>query len=409
MGGMTSMQTMYHGNLLGGNKPNDILQEVLPNVVRRSRRAVLHRWPRLDDPPGRRPAPPRRSRSKRASTRSASARRTWWWPVVTTTGRWRPSPSFGDMAATADTEMMRAKGISDSKFSAPTTVAVSASSRPRVVAPSCWPGATWPLQMGLPVLAVVGYALVLRRRCAHLDPGSGPRCPGRRAAAAASRGWRARWPSWASVADDIAVISKHDTSTLANDPNETELHERLAASMGRSTGAPLFVGQPEEPDGPRQGWRRGVPDDGAVPDAARRRHPAEPQPGLRRRRAGHAPALRVGARDPAPAASKFPLKAGLIDQPRVRPRVGSGGAGAPAGVHGGAGSGRAAGDYQRACQRSVCWPVSGVWLRRSPVGRRCTRSRPIAGSTTTPRRSVRKPRCCSNADARLGADGHYSK
>ena len=26
-------------------------------------------------------------------------------------------------------------------------------------------------------------------------------------------------------ADDIAVISKHDTSTLANDPNEQELHE----------------------------------------------------------------------------------------------------------------------------------------------------------------------------------------
>jgi fatty acid synthase len=37
------------------------------------------------------------------------------------------------------------------------------------------------------------------------------------------------------------VISKHDTSTLANDPNETELHERLADSLGRSDGAPLFV------------------------------------------------------------------------------------------------------------------------------------------------------------------------
>ncbi|HEX2284049.1 MAG TPA: hypothetical protein VHI10_04315, partial [Mycobacterium sp.] len=37
------------------------------------------------------------------------------------------------------------------------------------------------------------------------------------------------------------VVSKHDTSTLANDPNETELHERLADSLGRSPGAPLFV------------------------------------------------------------------------------------------------------------------------------------------------------------------------
>ena len=42
-------------------------------------------------------------------------------------------------------------------------------------------------------------------------------------------------------ADDIAVISKHDTSTLANDPNETELHERLADALGRSEGAPLFI------------------------------------------------------------------------------------------------------------------------------------------------------------------------
>ena len=42
-------------------------------------------------------------------------------------------------------------------------------------------------------------------------------------------------------ADDIAVVSKHDTSTLANDPNETELHERLADALGRAEGAPLFV------------------------------------------------------------------------------------------------------------------------------------------------------------------------
>ncbi len=42
-------------------------------------------------------------------------------------------------------------------------------------------------------------------------------------------------------ADDIAVISKHDTSTAANDPNEAELHERLAGALGRSEGAPMFV------------------------------------------------------------------------------------------------------------------------------------------------------------------------
>ena len=41
--------------------------------------------------------------------------------------------------------------------------------------------------------------------------------------------------------DDIAVVSKHDTSTNANDPNESELHNTLAHAIGRTNGNPLFV------------------------------------------------------------------------------------------------------------------------------------------------------------------------
>lgn len=40
---------------------------------------------------------------------------------------------------------------------------------------------------------------------------------------------------------DIAVVSKHDTSTNANDPNESELHNTLAHAIGREDGNPLFV------------------------------------------------------------------------------------------------------------------------------------------------------------------------
>jgi fatty acid synthase len=43
------------------------------------------------------------------------------------------------------------------------------------------------------------------------------------------------------AADDISVVSKHDTSTAANDPNESYIHEQLAAALGRSAGNPLFV------------------------------------------------------------------------------------------------------------------------------------------------------------------------
>ncbi|HHU67795.1 hypothetical protein, partial [Corynebacterium sp.] len=42
-------------------------------------------------------------------------------------------------------------------------------------------------------------------------------------------------------ADEVAIISKHDTSTNANDPNESDLHERIAASVGRADGNPLYV------------------------------------------------------------------------------------------------------------------------------------------------------------------------
>jgi fatty acid synthase len=42
-------------------------------------------------------------------------------------------------------------------------------------------------------------------------------------------------------ADDIAVVSKHDTSTRANDPNEAEVHSVLQRQIGRSAGNPLRV------------------------------------------------------------------------------------------------------------------------------------------------------------------------
>src|SRR6201998_3853485 len=147
---------------------------------------------------------------------------------------------FGDMAATADTEMMRAKGISDARFS-------RANDRRRLGFVESQGGGTILLargdlavKMGLPVLAVVAYAQSFADGVHTSIPAPGIGALG------AGRGGRdsqlARSLAKLGVgADDIAVISKHDTSTLANDPNETELHERLAESLGRSDGAPLFV------------------------------------------------------------------------------------------------------------------------------------------------------------------------
>ncbi len=239
MGGMTSMQTMYHGNLLGRNKPNDILQEVLPNVVAAHViQSYVGSYGSMIHPVG-------ACATAAVSVEEGVDKIKLGKAELVVAGGFDDLTleaiiGFGDMAATADTEVMRAKGISDSKFS-------RANDRRRLGFLESQGGGTILLargdlavRMGLPVLAVVGYAQSFADGVHTSIPAPGLGALG------AGRGGKdsllARSLAKLGVgADDIAVVSKHDTSTLANDPNETELHERLADSLGRSDGAPLFI------------------------------------------------------------------------------------------------------------------------------------------------------------------------
>src|ERR1700752_676521 len=239
MGGMTSMQTMYHGNLLGRNKPNDILQESLPNVVAAHVvQSYIGSYGAMIHPVG------------ACATAAVSVEegvdkiRLGKAHLVVAGGfddlTLEAIIGFGDMAATADSEMMRAKGISDARFS-------RANDRRRLGFVESQGGGTILLargdlavRMGLPVLAVVAYAQSFGDGVHTSIPAPGLGALG------AGRGGKesalARSLAKLGVGpDDIAVISKHDTSTLANDPNETELHERLADALGRSAGAPLLI------------------------------------------------------------------------------------------------------------------------------------------------------------------------
>ena len=147
---------------------------------------------------------------------------------------------FGNMNATAEAAAMRAKGISDRHFS-------RANDRRRGGFVEAEGGGTVILargsvaaRMGLPVAGVVGFVSSYADG-AHTSipaPGLG--------ALGAGRGGRSSRLAKALAAlgveaDDIALVSKHDTSTGANDPNESELHTRLARALGRSEGNSLVA------------------------------------------------------------------------------------------------------------------------------------------------------------------------
>lgn len=309
MGGMTSMQTMYHGNLLGRAKPNDILQEVLPNVV------AAHVMQSYVGGYGAMVHPVAACATVAVSVEEGVDKIRLGKAEFVIAGGFDDLTleaiiGFGDMAATADTEMMRAKGISDSKFS-------RANDRRRLGFLEAQGGGTILLangalaaKMGLPVLAVVGYAQSFADGVHTSIPAPGLGGLG------AGRGGKdsvlARSLAKLGVgADDIAIVSKHDTSTLANDPNETELHERLADSMGRSPGNPLFVVSQKTLTGHSKGGAAAFQlmglcqmlRDGVIP----------PNRSLdcvddELATAGHF----VWVREPLDLRGKFPLKAGLV-------------------------------------------------------------------------------------------------
>ena len=331
MGGMTSMQTMYHGNLLGRNKPNDILQEVLPNVV------AAHVVQSYVGSYGSMIHPVAACATAAVSVEEGVDKIRLGKAELVVTGGFDDLTleaiiGFGDMAATADTEVMRAKGISDSKFS-------RANDRRRLGFVESQGGGTILLargdlaaKMGLPVLAVVAYAQSFGDGVHTSIPAPGLGALG------AGRGGKdsqlARSLAKLGVgADDIAVISKHDTSTLANDPNETELHERLADSLGRSDGAPLFVVSQKSLTGHAKGGAAvfqmmglcQMLRDGVIPPN-RSLDCVDDEMAT-------AGSLRVASRDAA-AGREVPAQGRAGDQPRVRARVRADRAGAPAGVPG---------------------------------------------------------------------------
>ncbi|WP_084559804.1 type I polyketide synthase [Corynebacterium phocae] len=239
MGGMASLRSLYVDKLLAQSRPNDILQEALPNVV------AAHVMQSYVGGYGQMVHPVAACATAAVSVEEGVDKlRLRKADFVVAGGIDDLSiegiEGFGDMAATADSAAMEAKGIEHKFFS-------RANDRRRGGFIESEGGGTLLLargslaaQLGLPVLGVVAFAESFADGAHTSIP-----APGLGALSAARGGTDSRLAqSLAALGvspDEVAVISKHDTSTNANDPNEADLHERVAAALGRSAGNPLYV------------------------------------------------------------------------------------------------------------------------------------------------------------------------
>ncbi|WP_225872095.1 type I polyketide synthase [Scrofimicrobium canadense] len=238
-GGMTSMRKLFVDRFLGEEYPQDILQETLPNVVAAHvMQSYIGGYGSMIHPVG--ACATAAVSVEEGIDKIACGKASFVVAGAIDDMAVESIVGFGSMNATADTETMLGRGIEERFFS-------RANDRRRGGFVEAQGGGTVllargdvALEMGLPVLGVIAFAQSFADGIHTSIP-----APGMGALAAARGGEKSRLvhdlATLGVTPDDIAVVSKHDTSTNANDPNESELHTRLARAIGRTEGNPLFV------------------------------------------------------------------------------------------------------------------------------------------------------------------------
>ncbi|MET0767457.1 MAG: beta-ketoacyl synthase, partial [Aeromicrobium sp.] len=239
MGGMQSMQSLYIDTLLGESKANDILQEALPNVI------AAHVVQSYVGSYGAMVHPVAACATTAVSVEEGVDKIRLGKAKFVVSGGFDDLSiegivGFADMSATADSAAMAAKGLEDRYFSRGNDRRYGGFVESQGGGTILLARGDVAAKMGLPVLGVVAYAGSFADGVHTSIP-----APGLGALAAGLGGREsALAKSLATLgltADDIGVLSKHDTSTGVNERNESELHERLASAIGRSEGNPLFV------------------------------------------------------------------------------------------------------------------------------------------------------------------------
>jgi fatty acid synthase len=239
MGGMSSISKVFMGPLAGRQYANDVLQEALGNVV------SAHVNQGLIGGYGPMVHPVAACATAAVSLEEAVDKIALGKAEIIIGGGWDDLSTegiigFANMAATADNEAMISSGLDPRQHSRP------GDRRRRGFVESQGGGSfiicrgSVALALGLPVRAVVGYAASFGDGIHTSIPAPGIGALGSVRGGADSPLGRAL-ARLGLAADDVAVVSKHDTSTEANDPNEAFLHETIQQALGRTPGAPLRV------------------------------------------------------------------------------------------------------------------------------------------------------------------------
>ncbi|MGO1949080.1 MAG: beta-ketoacyl synthase N-terminal-like domain-containing protein, partial [Mycobacteriaceae bacterium] len=238
-GGMTSMRKLFVDRFLEEDIPSDILQETLPNVVAaHTMQSYVGGYGSMIHPVG--ACATAAVSVEEGVDKIMLGKAEFVVAGATDDINVESISGFASMNATADSDKMAGKGLNERFYS-------RANDRRRGGFVEAQGGGTILLtrgsvaaRMGLPVQSVVGFAASYADGAHTSIP-----APGQGALGAARGGTESKLStSLASLgvsADDIAVVSKHDTSTNANDPNESRLHTRLAGAMGRTEGNPMYV------------------------------------------------------------------------------------------------------------------------------------------------------------------------
>lgn len=238
-GGTQSMRKLFVDQFLSQDTPSDILQESLPNVVAAHvMQSYIGGYGSMIQPVG--ACATAAVSVEEGVDKISCGKATFVVAGAIDDIAIESIRGFGNMNATAVSAEMAAKGIDERFYS-------RANDRRRGGFVESQGGGTILLargdlaaELGLPVLGVIGYTHSFADGIHTSIP-----APGLGALAAGRGGPDSQLArnlaALGVTPDDIAVVSKHDTSTSANDPNESELHTRLARALGRSAGNPLFV------------------------------------------------------------------------------------------------------------------------------------------------------------------------